>query len=191
MTTERPEPGSAWQRHCPDAFPREWLTGNRELPDGFTRPATQIEADLICGRMSEARFGASRTGSAPPSSPSAKPRKKGKPSPVVLKMFGYNRFLDALAKREPRFSTLAVALWCWLWRCEKDGRALTSERRLEDRFGVSRKTIRKALRALEEAGFLRRVRKGQWNRKATVYRVCPTASKRGKIDPASGVTVTP
>ncbi len=191
MTTKRPEPGSAWQRHCPDAYPRDWLTGKRELPDGFTRPATSIEADLICGRVSEVRFLASRPGSAPPSTPPAKPKKMGKPSPVVLKIFGYNRFFTALSKREPRFSPLAVALWCWLWRCEKDGLARTSERRLEDRFGTSRKTIRKALRALEEAGFLKLIRKGQWNRRSTVYRVRTTALRRGKIDPASGVIVTP
>ena len=53
MSDRSPEPGSPWATHCPDAWPREWLDERRELPPGFARPATPLEADLITGRDSE------------------------------------------------------------------------------------------------------------------------------------------
>jgi hypothetical protein len=49
MTDRRPEPGSPWARHYPDAWPREWLDRSGELPTGFTRAADPREADLITG----------------------------------------------------------------------------------------------------------------------------------------------
>jgi hypothetical protein len=178
MTTRRPEPGSAWARHCADAWPRCWLDESRTLPEGFTRPATPDESDLITGRIGEAEF-LRRTGKpGAPSSPSSKPagktrRGKGELSLVVRKLFGWNRFLDGLKDREPKLTPLAVALWCWLWRCAKDGHARATENRLGLRFGVCRNTIRKKLRELEQAGFLSTIRKGKKLRSPTVYRVRP------------------
>lgn len=182
MTDRRPEPGSPWAKHCPDAFPREWVTGGK-LPDGFARAATGYEADLIAGRIKEAEF-LRRTGKvAPspvsPSTPGTNTRGKGrdrgkrKPSPVVAKLLAWNRFLDGLRDHEPRLHPLAVALMCWLLRCAKDGKARASERRLADRFGVGRDTIRRHLRTLADAGFLAVARRGVHGRSATVYRIRP------------------
>ena len=178
MTDRRPEPGSPWARHCPDAFPREWLDGARQLPAGFARPATVDEADLITGRVKEAEF-LRRTGKAGTPSPAApvKAQGKGKPSPVVRKLFGWNRFLDGLRDREPKLRPLAVSVWCWLWRCEKGGLARATERKLAGRFGVGRDTIRRHLRTLTDAGFLAVVRRGVHGRSATVYRVRLTPKK--------------
>ncbi|OWK35543.1 GntR family transcriptional regulator [Fimbriiglobus ruber] len=176
--TRRPEPGSPWERHCPVAFPREWLDGARQLPAGFVRPASTYEADLITGRMTEAEF-LRRTGKAAPPSPAApgKKTRKGKPPPVLRKLAGWNRFLDGLAGREPRLHPLAVAVWCWLWKCERDGSALASERRLAERFGVGRDNLRARLRELLDEGFLVVIQKGVHGRSATEYRVRPTPKK--------------
>lgn len=186
MTDRRPEPGSPWAKHCPDAFPREWLTGGT-LPAGFARPATVDEADLIAGRVKEAEF-LRRTGKAGAPSPAApgKAKRKGKPSPMVRKVFGWNKFLDGLAERGPRLHPLAVAVWCWLWRCEKDGRARASERKLGERFGVERKTVRRHLRTLTDAGFLTLLRRGVHGRSATVYRVRPVPKKPAATDAEPG-----
>ena len=163
-----PEPGSAWARHCPDAWPAEFGSG---LPAGFRRFASDREAALVAGRMTEAEY----TGRpAPlPRAAAAKPAaaaKRKRPA-VVAKLFGYNRFLDALAGREPRLHPLAVAVWCWLWRCEREGLARCTLAKLADRFGVSRSTAQRRLAELRAAGFLKQVRKGKPGRTATVYRV--------------------
>ena len=174
MIARRPEPGSPWARHCPTSFPREWLAGADELPAGFTRPATADESDLITGRMSEAEF-RRRSKNRPPSSHTVRPSKRtGRPNPVVRKVLGWNRFLDALARREPRLHPLAVALWCWLWKCERQGFARTSERKLAERFGVGRGSVRARVRELTAAGFLSVARLGKHNRSSTIYRVRPT-----------------
>ena len=181
MIDKRPEPGSAWERHCPDAWPRSWLD-NGMMPDGFTRPATQDESDLITGRISERLF-LHRTGKLAPSCvPSSSPTKKAtagkrKLSPVMRKLFGWNRFLDALANREPRLHPVAVALWCWLWRCERKGHARASERKLAARFGVCRDNIRSRLDELTEAGFLTVARRGVHGKTSTIYRIRPVPKK--------------
>jgi hypothetical protein len=123
--------------------------------------------------MAEVEF-LRRTGKPSPPSPAPSKRKRKVP-PVVRKLFGWNRFLDALTRREPRLHPLAVAVWCWLWRCERDGFARTSERKLAERFGVGRGSVRARLTELREAGFLAVARRGTFNRSATVYRVRPVA----------------
>ena len=70
-----------------------------------------------------------------------------------------------------------MAIWCWLWRCEKDGRARTSERKLAERFGVCRDNVRARLDELLAAGFLAVARRGVHGKSATVYRVRPTPKK--------------
>lgn len=194
--TRHPEPGSPWARHCPDAYPREWMADGT-LPAGF-RPATTYEADLITGRTGEREY-LRRTGkpATRPPAPSKTGRKR-KPSPVVRKIAGLNRFLDGLVKHQPRLHPLAVAVWCWLWKCERDGVARTSERKLAERFGVARDTIRRRLHELTAAGFLRLVKCGVHGRSATVYRVLPVAKRpkgqatdRPKEQAATGLRVRP
>ena len=186
MIARTPQPDSAWQRHCPEVCPREWIE-NGKLPEGFVRPATSLEADLIHGRISEAAYTAKNRGTPmPPSALLAKPRKR-KRNPVVTKLAGWNRFLDGLVHSEPRLTPLAVAIWNWLYRCEKNGSALTSERKLAERFGVGRTAIRAKLRELIAAGFLEVIRKGKHNRDATVYRVKTGEPRGAKIDPVQGL----
>ena len=168
MRPDRPEPGSAWQRLCPDAWPRRWLE-NGKKPEGFTRVARPEECDLITGRIGEDKF-LGRTRRTQPSS-SQPARAKRKPSPLVLKLLGWNQFFDSAGALEPRLPPLAVAVWCWLYLRTRDGLATTSERQLEARFGVTRKTLRRALRALEEVGFLEVRTRGRWNQSPTIYSV--------------------
>ena len=184
MNCTRPEPGSAWARNCPEAFPREWLAGSTSLPEGFARIATGKEADLICGRITEDAF----LGRKP-----APPPKKGKKTvnPVVRKVKGYRIFFEGLEAREPRLSPLAVAVWCWLWTCESEGEARTTERPLEKRFGSTRKTIRSRLRELEAAGYLELRSRGRMGRTPTVYRVRFRPAERGRGDSSRGVEITP
>ena len=78
MTYPRPEPNSAWARHCPEAFPRDWLAGSPAIPAGFARIATDREADLICGRLSEAAF----LGRKPAPPPKKRKGKKTKVDPI-------------------------------------------------------------------------------------------------------------
>ena len=193
MTDRRPEPGSPWERHCPDAFPREWVTGGT-LPAGFTRPASTYEADLIAGKMTEAEF-LRRTGKAGTPSPAApgKGQRKGKrkPSPVVRKLKGWNRFFDESQFHEPRLTPLAVALWCWLWRCEQKGVAKTSERMLAKRFGAGRTSIRTKLRELEHAGFLELKHRGMRDHSATIFWVRPAPKNRAWNRPATGFEIAP
>jgi hypothetical protein len=186
MTYSRPEPESAWARQCPEAFPREWLAGSPTIPEGFTRLATGKEADLIRGRISEDAFLGRRPATAPK-------KRKGKKAvhPVVKKVKGYRIFFEELEAREPRLSPLAVAVWCWLWTCGSGGLCPTSERRLEKRFGSTRKTIRSRLRELEAAGYLELRSRGEKGRTSTVYRVRFRPVERGRDDPSTGGETTP
>lgn len=180
MRTDRPEPGSAWHRHCPDAWPRSWLDGGK-MPDGF-RVASASESDLICGKLPEAGY-LKATGQVAPSKSTMSTRK---PSSAVLKLRGWNQFFETTEALDPRLPPLAVAVWCWLWKCEWNGVATTSERKLEERFGTTRKTVRVALRALEQAGFLELRSCGKWNRSATVYRVYSSPATWVKNDLEAG-----
>src|SRR6185312_10387626 len=121
MTGRSPEPDSPWARHCPDAWPREWLDGAGALPAGFTRPAGPHEADLITGRITEAAFLAA-TGRHSVK-PLPRPKGKRKSSPVVAKILGYRRFFETFPFLNPRLSAGAAAVWCWLWTCERKGHA--------------------------------------------------------------------
>ena len=116
---------------------------------------------------------------------------KRKPSPVVRKLFGWNRFLDGLRDREPKLRPLAVSVWCWLWRCEKGGLARATERRLAERFGVGRGSIRARLRELLDAGFLAVVVVGRRDHSPTVYRVRPVRKKPTSTDAEPGADLDP
>ena len=180
MTDRRPEPGSAWARHCPDAWPREWLDRRGELPPGFTRAAEPHEADLITGRITEAAYlrasGRSRRtdrprAKTPSSPPAAGSRRRGKGNPVVVKLIGYRRFFNALPSLEPRLSPGSVAVWCWLWTCAKKGRARCSVRKLAKRFCVAKSTAGRWLAGLTAAGFVQIEERGRTGRSASLVRV--------------------
>jgi len=183
---DRPEPDSPWARHCPEAWPREWLVRGR-MPDGFTRPATQDEADLITGRISERLF-LWRTGRLTVPSPDArteaspgpardrnrKPARRGrsaKRNALVNKTLGYRRFFAAVAALDEPLSVGAIATWCWLWSCERKGRARLSVRRLAQRFGVNKSSTQRWVDELEHAGLLQVIRRGRHGRSATVVAV--------------------
>ena len=176
-----PEAGSAWQRHCADAWPAEYDAGPG-LPQGFRRYATDREAALITGRMTEAEFAGRPPTS--PHGPAGLAKQAHKPNPVVTKVVGLNLFFDGLDRREPRLSPLAVAVWAWLWRCERDGLARCSVRKLAHRLGVNKDTAAAKLGELRDAGFLDLVRRGTAGASATVYRVRP-APRAGPDLPAS------
>ena len=177
MSERRPEPGSPWARHCPDAWPREWLDERRELPPGFARPATRLEADLITGRVTEAGFLAA-SGRAPVRVPAPRRDGKRKPNAVVAKVLGYRRFFDGLPALEPRLSPGAVAVWCWLWTNERKGLSRYSVRKLAERFRSGLTATVSRLKELREAGFLKTVRRGRTGRTCTVVRVRPTPRRR-------------
>jgi hypothetical protein len=172
MNQRRPEPGSPWARHCPDAWPREWLDERRELPPGFTRAADPHEADLIIGRTTEAAF----LVTADRRTPTPRPDPKRKLSPVVRKLLGYREFFDALANLDPRLSPGAVALWCWLWTCEGKGEARCSVRKLAKRFRVHCSTASRWLAELGAAGFVLVVRRGRAGLSPSVVRVRASAA---------------
>ncbi len=175
MTDRTPAPGSPWSKYCPEAWPREWLDVSRELPSGFTRPADPLEADLITGRLTEAAFlhttgrGANRS-----ATPSSRSEGKRKPNAVIVKLLGYRRFLDGLPTQEPRLSAGAVALWCWLWTCERKGLSRCTSNRMANRFRVVPSTAKRWLAELRQAGFVRTVRRGKPGRCASVVHVRPT-----------------
>ena len=186
MTTRTPEPGSPWANHCLDAFPREWVDESRQLPPGFKRPADQFEADLITGRITEAAFLAAsgRVGAGNSSTPSLRP--KGKPGPLVAKVMGYRAFFARLPTLDPQLSVGAVALWCWLWTCERKGLARCSVRKLAKRFGCGLTSTVNRLKELREAGFVRTVRRGRTGKTCTVVRIWPTPKRprAGTREPA-------
>lgn len=190
MNDRRPEPGSPWARHCPDAWPREWLDDARELPPGFTRPADPLEADLITGRVSEAAFLAAsgRRGERPVGAPAPRRDEKPKPNPVVRKVLGYRRFFDGLPALNPRLSPGAVALWCWLWTCERKGHSRFSVRKLAKRFGSGLTSTVNRLKELREAGFIRIVRRGCTGSMCTVVRIRPTPKRRTDTPDPPGST---
>ncbi len=178
MNDRRPEPGSPWARHCPDAWPREWLDGSRELPPDFTRPADPLEADLITGRTTEAGFLLASGRNSPVRAPAPRRDGKRKPNPVVEKVLGYRRFFDGLPALNPRLSPGAVAVWGWLWTCEGKGLSRYTVRKLAKRFGISPTTAGKCLAGLREAGFIKIVRRGRTGRTCTVVRIWATPKRR-------------
>jgi len=186
---DRPEPDSPWARYCPEAWPREWLVRGR-MPDGFTRPATQDESDLITGRINERLF-LWRTGRLTVPSPhvrtdaasSAPARDRGRQSKrqrrrgrsernaLVERVRGYRQFFEAVAALDPPLSPGAVAVWVWLWTCERKGRAKFTTRKLAQRFGVDQSTATRWTGELARVGLIEMVRRGKPGRSATIVRV--------------------
>jgi DNA-binding transcriptional ArsR family regulator len=102
----------------------------------------------------------------------------------MAKLIGFNLFFDGLVERDPRLSPHAVAVWGWLWRCERGGLARCSVRKLAHRLGVNKDTAAAKLAELRDAGYLDLVRRGTAAATATVYRVRP--APRGGPDRPAG-----
>ena len=101
-----------------------------------------------------------------------------KPNPVVRRLFGYRRFFARLPSLEPRLTPGAIAIWAWLWTsADRRGRVRTSERRLAERLGMARGTVRRRLIELVEAGFVALVRRGKHGCSATIYRIRATPKR--------------
>ncbi len=175
--TPGPEPGSAWERRCPDAWPIELLHLSAGLMPPGKRLATPQEAALIAGRLTEADYlatASSRATASPPATRGQKTNGKGqsrKPHRVVGKLRAANTFLDSLITVEPRLPPLAVSVWLWMWRCERNGVAVVSVAKLAARFDVDRRTVRRALDRLRKQELVVRERRGQAGAGASVYRL--------------------
>ena len=127
----------------------------------------------------------------PPSrSPARRSAAKRKPNRVVAKLLGYRRFFDSLADLDPPLTPGAVALWCWLWSCERKGVALSTARRVAARLGFSVSTAKRRLAELRRAGFVVTVRAGLPNRSASLLRVRCSPKKRKKKEREMGPPVT-
>ena len=148
-------------------------------PMGFTRPADPNEADLITGRVTEAAFlAASNRRARPALAPAKRHEGKRQPNPVVAKVLGYRQFFDGLPALDPRLSAGAVAIWCWLWTCERKGLARYSVRKVARRFGSGLTTAQGRLNELREGGFIKTVRRGRTGKSCTVVRIWPTPKRR-------------
>lgn len=112
-----------------------------------------------------------RTEPSPSRAHSPRKAKRGKANPVVAKILGYRRFFTAIEKLDPPLSPGSIALWCWLWTCERKGVARCTIRRVAKRFRFSVSTAQRRLDELKQAGFVRTVRKGKPNRSASLLRV--------------------
>jgi hypothetical protein len=123
-----------------------------------------------------------KTQPAEPATPHLRPHGRGAHNPVVRKVLGYSRFFAVLPALEPRLSAGAVAVWCWLWTCERKGFARVTVRRLASRFRVGQGTAARWLAELDSAGLMRVVRRGRPNRSASVVRVrCTPAQTRPAV----------
>jgi len=90
---------------------------------------------------------------------------------LVRRMVGYRRFFDTVTKLKSPLSPGAIAAWCWLWTCERKGRARLSVRRLAKRFSASKSSAQRWLAELERAGLIRTIRSGRYEHSATVVAV--------------------
>jgi DNA-binding transcriptional ArsR family regulator len=111
----------------------------------------------------------------------AKPKRQFgsvKRNALVRRVVGYRRFFDAVAQLKPPLSAGAIAAWCWLWSCERKGRARLSVRRLAKRFSASKSSAQRWLAELERAGLIRIIRSGRYGHSATVAAVRYSPKKR-------------
>ena len=164
MTTDRPPPGSAWARHCPDAYPAEWLDalGLTALPPGFARFATPDEVAVITGASVEVARPPTRhptPSPRPPAAPGAGNRWR------VL-----NDFLDG-TMRGLTFGEAKV--WLLLFRDARGGVARTGQADLARRSGLTVRGVQKVLPRLRAKGLLSVVRRGGLGTGPSTYRVHP------------------
>ncbi|MDB5311557.1 MAG: transcriptional regulator [Gemmataceae bacterium] len=167
MTTDRPAPGSPWAVRCPDAYPYEWYAalGLSTLPPGFTRFATDDEAALIAGTITEADFRL-RTGRKAAPSPTVPPESRRQ---ATGGRFGLlNGFVDFELHRLTRGE---VKVWLILFRDTRDGIARTGQVDIARRAGITPRGVRKALKGLAGKGLVTVVLKGRLGTGPSSYRV--------------------
>jgi hypothetical protein len=102
---------------------------------------------------------------------SAKRGRTTKRNALVRRVLGYRQFFNAAAALDEPLSVGAVAVWCWLWTCERKGCAKLTTRKLAQRFGVNQSTATRWTVELARVGFIKLVRRGRPNRSATIVRV--------------------
>lgn len=80
-----------------------------------------------------------------------------KPKRASSRFPKFNEFMDKHAHNLP---PVEIAVWCYLWREERNGAVEVSHQQVADTLGVSRSTAIRAIKALSESKYLRRIRKG-------------------------------
>ena len=102
----------------------------------------------------------------------SKPNRKAAGRFAVL-----NAFVDHGART---LDTTAVAVWLVLYReVQPDGLATVSHARIAERLSIDRKTVTRAVRRLQTAGFVKIARQGGWQRGPSTYRIRGRATTRG------------
>jgi len=127
----------------------------------------QVQAERAAARQAAARQAARPT-------PAAKPKRRtrsAKRNALVRRVLGYRQLFNAVAALDEPLSVGAVAVWCWLWTCERKGRAKFTTRKLAQRFGVDQSTATRWTGELARVGLIEMVRRGKPGRSATIVRV--------------------
>jgi hypothetical protein len=173
MTTERPEPGSAWADHCPDAFPVEWFDALQlsALPAGFNRFATDEEAALIVGIITPAEFEQRwdrPPQTTPPGSPEQRSRRRSGGNRTAVRQ----RFRDLSTFVRTVHANLTPtqrAIWLAVFAFSENGRAIVTQATLARVAGVTVRAVQKAIPGLTAKGILDVLEKGKPGR-SSVYR---------------------
>jgi len=127
----------------------------------------EVQAERAAARQATARQAAATTAA-------AKPKRRTRPAKrnaLVRRVLGYRQFFNAVAALDEPLSVGAIVVWCWLWTCERKGRARLSVRRLAQRFGVNKSSTQRWVDELERAGLVQVIRRGRHGRSATVAAV--------------------
>ena len=136
-------------------------------PDAVLRPDDDEIAATAAARQAAARQAARPT----PAAKSKHRTRSAKRNALVRRVLGYRQFFNAVAALDEPLSAGAIVVWCWLWTCERKGRARLSVRRLAQRFGVNKSSTQRWVDELEHAGLLQVIRRGRHGRSATVVAV--------------------
>lgn len=171
MTTDPPQPGSAWARFCPDAYPIDWYDalGLTALPVGFARFATDDEAALIVGRITPEEFtGRSRhrPASAPVAPQTPIPGGRGNANSVGQRFRDLSTFLRTV---HAALTPTQRAIWLAVYTYSQAGSATVTQETLAKIAGVTIRAVQKAIPGLRKKGLLDILEKGRPGR-SSVYR---------------------
>jgi hypothetical protein len=174
MTTDRPPPGSAWARTCPDAYPYAWFEAQQlpKLPAGFSRFATPAEVEIITGAT---------TTTAVRRNPATRPAVPAAPKPRPAPASGsrwqqLNGFVDGQMRD---LTACELRVWLALFRDTKPtGTARTGQADIGRRAGISTRGVRKALSGLVAKGLVSVVTRGRIGTGPSTYRVSGVSQAR-------------